>query len=298
MAIGGMGGLGGFNFPNREGMGGAPASRVVQSDEDFHRDWQGRLSALIASNSRDAFADPGVSAQANADMKQSFINQTPNSDNAALSDMWDWAQSKGVGLGSGTGRDGAAVGIYANPYTQQGLDALQGSGVSHTVSSTLGAASPGYAEMEKQYADASRMRSENQTRQQQAYDTNMMGNNAVGGVMPANYSDPNYGQITGQKTGGLGGLGGMGGVDMAQQSGAYMGGAGSYNPNPFAPGSFKSQSPWGNLGGSASAPNQGAPGSYTGGSGSFAPQRPVMNGGFNDTFGPTPTSSQQLWSGF
>jgi hypothetical protein len=53
--------------------------------------------------------------------------------------------------------------------------------------------------------------------------------------------------VTGQKTGGLGGLGGadLTSVDQSRQTGAYMGGSGSYNPNPFSPGSFKSQNPWG-----------------------------------------------------
>ena len=89
-------------------------------------------------------------------------------------------------------------------------------------------------------------RTENQTRQQQAYDTAFSGNGAVGGVMPKGYSNANFGQITGQKAGGLGGLGGadLTAVDETQQTGAYMAGSGAYNPNPFSPGSFKSSNPW------------------------------------------------------
>lgn len=242
---GGLGGLGGFSYPTRRAMNAAPQSGAVQSDQEFDNDWQSQLAVLAANNSRDAFSDPGISGQANADLKNAWIAGNPFSDPAALAAQWDFAQSKGVALSAGQRDNGAAFGIGANPYTSQGAEVARANGASHMVAAPGGG--PGYAELAQKYADASQARTENQTRQQQAYDTTMMGNNAVGGVMPSNYTDPNFGQVTGQDSGGFGSFGAsdLTSVDQAQQTGAYMGGSGSYNPNPFSAGSFKSQSPWG-----------------------------------------------------
>jgi hypothetical protein len=242
---GGLGGLGGFSYPTRRAMGTMPQSGMVQSDQEFDNDWQSRLAILAANNARDAFSDPAISGQANADLKSAWIAGNPYSDPNALAAQWDYAQSKGVALSAGQRDNGAAFGIGVNPYTSQGADVARSLGASHMVAAEGGGT--GYAELAQQYADASQARTENQTRQQQAYNTQLMGNNAIGGVMPAGYSNANFGQVTGQKSGGLGGLGGadLTSIDQTQQTGAYMGGSGAYNPNPFASGSYKSQNPWG-----------------------------------------------------
>jgi hypothetical protein len=84
-----------------------------------------------------------------------------------------------------------------------------------------------------------KLRQENNIRQQQAYDGSLNGNNAWAGVLPDNYSDPNFGMVTGQAAtapppggnlggeteGGLGGLGGW-----PTNTGAYKGNAGAFNP--------------------------------------------------------------------
>jgi hypothetical protein len=46
----------------------------------------------------------------------------------------------------------------------------------------------------------------------------------------------------------FGGFGGdMTGIQDTTVNGQYMGGAGRYNPSPFAPGAFQNRNPWAGL---------------------------------------------------
>ena len=264
---GGLGGLGGFSFPTRRAMGASPNSVAVQSDPEFTSDWERRIAStpqFIAApggtqlvNGADGYNSGTASpfmADANRAIDQNFFSGYDTSEPwalAALQATADAARGFGVSINPGQQENGASFGIGANSYTDAGGAYSSQMGASHLAypqgTSTTQIENPLYRQMVDNFASAKAQRSENQTRQQQTYDGAFMGNGAVGGVMPSNYADANFGQITGQKTGGLGGLGGtdLTAVDQTQQTGAYMGGGGAYNPNPFSAGSFKSQNPWG-----------------------------------------------------
>jgi len=101
-------------------------------------------------------------------------------------------------------------------------------------------------------------RPSNAIRQQQAY--NSISDGQWGGVLnPATYSRPDFRQITGQTNSpqfnsfggwsGLGGLGGMGafgwGTQQPTMATSGMATGVTYNPNPWAQGGERAESPWG-----------------------------------------------------
>jgi hypothetical protein len=243
---GGLGGLGGFSFPTRRGMGdAAPGSAPVQSDQEFNMGWEQQLANTPRYLTANAFEDAPYRQQGDAALRTEWLQGATGAEADARNALYDEARKYGLAPIAGPQANGGTFGVGYNPYDAGAgrVEATAG-GASHLVN--LGS-NPEWERMRGQWDTAAQQRSENQTRQQQAYDTTMMGNGATGGVMPSNYTDANFGQVTGQKSGGLGGLGGadLTGVDQAQQTGAYMGGSGSYNPNPFSAGNFKSQNPWG-----------------------------------------------------
>lgn len=264
---GGLGGLGGFSYPTRRGAGAEPSSSVVQSDPEWAKSWEDKLASIpktIAGEGTDlVFGGANYDANAAAPYRAAATNTLNNmflsgysgqnlsaDQQAGLQAALSAAQGFGIAPVFGQQDNGATMGFSVNPYTDAGGAWASQNGMSHQVFDSGQAATvanPAYQKALADYEAAKVQRPENQIRQQQAYDTQMMGNGAVGGVMPSGYTGANFGQVTGQKTGGLGGLGGtdLTAVDQSQQTGAYMGGSGSYNPNPFAAGSYKSQNPWG-----------------------------------------------------
>ena len=149
--------------------------------------------------------------------------------------------------------------ISLNPYSADSAGAMkygQPEVGSHTVSEVQSYANPEYLMAKANFDQASKERGENQTRQQQAYNTFLAGDGQIGGVMPSNYSDPSYGQVSGQSpsasTTGIPGFGGLSGADLtgidnSMMTGNYMGGAGRYNPSPFSPAAFQNRNPWAGL---------------------------------------------------
>lgn len=263
---GGFGG--GFSYPTRRATTAQPRSGIVQSDPEWEDAWKAKLDAIpktigsglgtelvYGNENYSAAAAAPFREQANNSLDNWFLsgyeNQNLSSDQkSGLQAVLDTARSFGVAPIFGQQENGASMGVGVNPYTDIGGAWTSANGGSHQVFDQGVPTSVANPEYEKAFADyqaAQKQRPENQTRQQQAYDTQMMGNGAIGGVMPSNYTDPNFGQVTGQDSGGFGSFGAsdLTSVDQAQQTGAYMGGSGSYNPNPFSAGSFKSQSPWG-----------------------------------------------------
>jgi hypothetical protein len=261
---GGLGGLGGFAYPTRRSSPFVNSS-PVQSDAEFNNAWQSAMPSqyIQAPGGTQLVAGAGGYNAAAADpMRQSLTQKmedeftaavSPGASEAQLAGLraaQEFARQAGVAMVAGPQANGGSAGIYMNPYSDKGGAAVAELGGGHFVyPEETGSMmiNPAWEAKSAEWNTAATQRGENQIRQQQAYDTNMMGNGAIGGVMPSNYGDANYGQITGQKSGGLGGLGGtdLTGTQTTQQTGSYMGGSGSYNPNPFAAGSFKSQNPWG-----------------------------------------------------
>jgi hypothetical protein len=215
--------FGGAAFPTR-GQN-TPNSGQVMSDGEFNQGWEGKLATVpqyFAGASRPTFTNVQDLYKAGQVDQANALVQRAAAEN--LNYKWE-------------GRGGTTLAGDFNPgnyMVQTGMEA----GPQEL--------NPEWARINNDFQSARGLRSENQTRQQQAYNTTMAGNGAFGGVLPANYTDPNYGQVTGQKTGGLGSLGGadLTGIGSDNQTGAYSGGSGSYNLTPFAAG-WQSNKTWG-----------------------------------------------------
>jgi hypothetical protein len=207
-------------FPQRPGT---PQSGVVQSDDEFNQDWRYQVDQTPRYLYDRAELNPSM----------------PTYDAGNASNYWQSLQPIPFGTPTGNPGNYLPTGPEGDHITNQ---LPEGSSVGE-YNKRL---NPEYDKVIAAQAAATAQRGENQIRQQQAFDTGMMGSGAIGGVMPSNYSDPTYGQITGQKAGGLGGLGGVDltGIDNTQQTGAYMGGAGAYNPSPWASNTFQNKNPW------------------------------------------------------
>lgn len=236
MAIGGLGGLGGLPYPSRTSR---PDSQWVKSDREWDAGWGSAIGEIPQYNyasltpGTEGFS-PTVAAQygghIDSVMRENAGGATAGSPlEAAMLE----AAKYGLTFQPGQQANGASLSFSQNPY----LNTSDPNAGSHMVATGN---NPAFGAINTQYEEARRQREENKVRQQQSYNVNMMGNNAENGVLPQNYSDANFGQVSG-KTGGLGGLGG---VNTGPQTGAYTGGSGAYNPSPFTPGNFQQSNPW------------------------------------------------------
>ena len=209
-------------FPNRADFA-APDSGIVQSDTEWNKAWTDRIKSIPQ------YLDPVATGMSTPWWQSANINSLTASGGGprgAYSDTEKLANSFGITLTQDANNGGFMIGRAPDIQMEY----------------APAAPNPEYARITNDYANAQKYRGENQIRQQQAYDTILMGNNAQNGVLPSNYADPNYGQVTGQKVGGLGGLGGadLTGVSEQPSAGAFGGGFGSYNPTPWTPGNIKS----------------------------------------------------------
>lgn len=208
---------------------GAPASGVVQSDQEFQQDWASLIASTPTTIRDRVQLDPNGAGYEQSKASDYWSSLQPIPFGQPVGGVYN-AQMDRTPSPSGPHFDNIKHKIEPGTFFGEYNERLN----------------PLYAQALADREAAESQRGENQIRQQQAFDTTMMGNGAIGGVMPSDYSSPTYGQVTGQKQGGLGGLGGsdLSGVDMAQQSGDYRGGAGAYNPSPWGTGSFNGKSPW------------------------------------------------------
>ncbi|MHA6684500.1 hypothetical protein [Mesorhizobium sp. A556] len=204
--FGGLGGLGGSSYPQRSG---SPASKQVMSDTEFTNDWQSRLDAIPqtvdAFGLRDVQLVPGSTGY-NADFAKQFI---PQVERAA-------SQFGGLAPDSQYYTGGGGSHVLSDQTVMVGQET-----------------NPEYLAMLQQAQQAQQQRGENQTRQQQAYGS-MNGWGQLNGVMGANYTDPNFGQISGQAGGPLTAPTMPDGVDPSWTSGVFdpSGGlTGVYGPN-------------------------------------------------------------------
>jgi hypothetical protein len=209
-------------YPNRSPF--APQSGQVQSDQEFATGWQNHINSISPTVREEL----GRITPWWQDANINSLSQTAPGFKDAYSTTEKMANSLGVTLTQDMNNGGFMVGSAPE-----------------LAMNYRNVANPEYAAAQDAFSQASKFRGENQIRQQQAYDTTLMGNNAIGGALPGNYADPNFGQVTG-KVGGLGGLGGtdLTGINADSQTGAYSGGSGAYNPTPWGAGWQKSN-PWG-----------------------------------------------------
>jgi hypothetical protein len=211
-SVGGWGGLGGLP-PQRTSM---PNSQTVESTDEFNKGWQDRLGTVpqYISVAYQGMSDP-VTTMDNVDRYQSG-NIVPFAGEYGR-------KHHSVG----------APGVQDITYpTDPGMDPGM-------VTKYRQEINPEWSRLDNMRQDATNQRTENQTRQQQAYDFGMMGGNAKNGLLNQDYSQAGYGQISGQpQSGAFGADGGtqLGGVDNSFISGAYnpSNSGAVYNPNPFS----------------------------------------------------------------
>jgi hypothetical protein len=211
---GSWGGLGGF--PSRSG---APNSQAVQSDPEFRNAWQSKLDAVPQYVS-----DPGAASIPGT--------QTITMDNV------DRYQNNVVPFAGEYGRTHYSVG-------GEGIQSM----TAGTGPSTPQSVNPEWQRINDQMQTAMSQRTENQNRQQQAYNFGMLGGNDRNGLLNANYSQPGYGQISGQdQSAAFGADGGtqLGGVNDQFITGAYTpsNSGATYNPNPYSAQNFQPKG-WG-----------------------------------------------------
>lgn len=197
---------------------GAPESSQVFSDGEFEADWNNRLSAIsptietkseVYSTPQTAGFDPNYYVNANPDVKA-----------AIEAGQFTDAQHHYDTFGKNEGRTAfgptdsenstfnASDYLGLNPDVQNAVNsggfdnALQHFAIfGHEEPRAIGyrsefSTNPAYAAMQQEMEDAKRVRGENQTMQQQAYDS-MNDQYQRNGILGANYSDANFGAITG-----------------------------------------------------------------------------------------------------
>lgn len=216
MRYGGLGGLGGFP-PQRYGT---PNSGWVQSDDEFTSEWQSRAPAQFIGGTPAEYRHMAVDGHRPGDTPSAGLAarpkppSPPGATSGGAGSFQTWTPGDPIQYGN--------IRVLTNPGTTQTLN-------------------PAWEEWNTNFQRAQGLRQENQTRQQQAYDS-MRNNGALNGVMPQFYNQPGYGQVSGT-TGQFNANGGtqVEGVDNSWTSGAYVprpGMNGAYNPTPYAAGQF------------------------------------------------------------
>lgn len=237
--IGGLGGLGGYATPSRVGT---PDATAVQTDQELlnsFNQWKAGLEAAIPKR------NDSILSVANTASNQFSKQYGQYADNPlAPQNTYDTFLDLATRYRTGQGTSGFTGPKEGNTAWVSGLFAerdREDAARTAAINSRIATAEPAF---QAQQAD----RATNVVRQQQAYG-NMLGNGQVGGVMGAGFTDPNFGQVTGQavaqpgqKTGGFNAWGASNptkapdptaGVNMDWTNGAYNGGAGKFTPAPW-----------------------------------------------------------------
>jgi hypothetical protein len=180
----GFGSFGGFSYPTRRAFGNAqPDSQVVESvPSNWMDDWNRRYAEESAK------AGQGASAGSWLD-KSAF-------------DPFEYARM--IYDPTVQTRDNAE---FVPEHLRGGVQSTEGMKEIY-VPGGGGGYVPDFTALNAE-RDKMLAMYENQTRQQQAYDTVLGGDGYIGGVMNERYTNPTAGQITG-RTAGFGGMGGFG----------------------------------------------------------------------------------------
>lgn len=262
----GFGGFGGYSFPTRRSMA-APQSGQVMSDQEFGLSWRDKLNSTPQFNTTTETVElvPGNAGYtpATAIPALNEINQNQRAEWDRQAAGWsqadrdaNWLAAKNMGYIPTIGADGAlqlSIDAYNNNMNSAGRSMADGRGFagSHTTTLTNSTLNPEWNRVQSDWMEADKQRTENNIRQQQAYNTYLAGDGQIGGVMGEQYRNPAFGQVSGQQPGdvltGMPGISGITGVDDTSAMGGYTGGAGRYNPSPYAPDAFKNRNPWSGL---------------------------------------------------
>ena len=219
----GFGSFGGFSYPTRRAFGD-PQSGQVQSDDEFGAAWKSKIDSVPKMISTgggsfnliqgaDGFNEERASpilATMNDTMRNAWLDsQGPMHpiDRQLQGSTWDYANSMGISL---VRNDDGTMSYQANAYTPGGGEYAAAQGASHMIMEPVQySVNPEWQRINTDFQQSTKERGENQTRQQQAYDTVLGGDGYIGGVMNDRYTNPTAGQITG-RTAGFGGMGGFG----------------------------------------------------------------------------------------
>ncbi len=226
MRYGGLGGLGGLT-PTRQGT---PNSGHVMSDDEFTADWMAKQPNQYIETPTGEMTAPTVGR-----------------------DHYDGRIARLVAMDPGAfgSRDAYDGRVPETPEQQQArLDFAANPSAAIQASRTPiidSSANPAWADWNNNFESAQGLRQENQTRQQQAYGQ-MTNNGAENGLIPQNYSQAGFGQVSGQNSA-FNSDGGtqLGGVDNSWTSGAYtpqQGGSGVYQPTPYSASTFNKNKNW------------------------------------------------------
>lgn len=204
-SLGGLGGApGGFgtSYPSRGGN--APVSGQVMSDQEFHNDWSKRLAAVPRTVSNSVELVPGASGYDAAaaapylsnisDQNKAFSYKSFGSqqgDSSALDTAIGYARS--LGFNYQRNPDGTTS-LLRDAYGPASTAAATGG--SHAVR-LANTANPEWGRLNQQYQNEAGRREDAQTRNQQAYDW-MLGGNQINGIIGPEYTNPYFNQIGAQ----------------------------------------------------------------------------------------------------
>ncbi|MCZ4270891.1 hypothetical protein [Maritalea porphyrae] len=163
----GFGGMGANrpSFPMRQSH---PYSTRVDSDDEFVNDWQSNAPSRLIGGS-----EPEYGYQ-------------------MLGGAYTETQGTPTTI---TNADGTVQMLGGGVSTEQGTPSVERTIINPGTPQTE---NPEYAEYMDRFNNAVTLRQENQTRQQQNYNQ-MAGNGMLDGILGAEYSNPNFGQVTGQE---------------------------------------------------------------------------------------------------
>lgn len=195
------------SFPKRNG---APTSSQVMSDGEFESDWNSRLAAIPQYNTSsqsvqlapsgdnyDASAASGYTDQIFDNIARQKLTDAGVSAENMTDDVVSGYKNSLGGANQFFSMNNYA---YGNGFEGDGYNfAAPNSGASHTVMQETRTTNPEYARMQQLMQTEMQNRQENQTAQQQAYNS-MSDQYQKNGMMGAGYTDPNFGSIDGLAT--------------------------------------------------------------------------------------------------
>lgn len=212
-----FGQLGRSPFPTR---GAAPTSATVRTDNElgsFFTGWADTQQQLISELAKTNIDDTAA-GNAFYEFQQQGAGAGLGANAQPLQDMGAWSSAI---------RNNGAFSSNGQTYDLSAYLAPQKAAIEQGLNGTIGSIQSNLAARQTDHQRAMADRQQNQTRQQQAYNS-MAGNGGPNGLLTSAYSQPGFNQVTGQPAppsfGSL--TAGSGTFDPATQSGVF----GSINP--------------------------------------------------------------------
>lgn len=215
--FGGLGGLGGSSYPQRFG---SPNSEQIKTPDEYQKEQQAWIDQMMGKASR--VADRDLYREAGGSAYSNFLGDYGNG--KGVSEV----NAKYLGLAPIDNRDawvnaGSSMKV-ANPtggnFNLSNWIEPEFAAAQQRQAADMAAIQKQIDERTATFNTDMAQRGENQTRQQQSYDS-MNGWGQLNGVMGPNYTDPNFGQISGQAGGPLTAPTMPNGVDPSWTSGVF-----------------------------------------------------------------------------